>query len=216
MEAKGDGFTRGLNRLGAFLGWQFGATAAALIGFIIGIGKTQGRAGLAWLNKGPFFLQLALLAAFVGLIIFARFGGRPATPADPLPPPTQTAPKIEPAPAASATVEPAVPITSFSGIYRRGFEASHFYTTDGRGPWWAETSADADERLASYHTEGPGRSGGITVALKVSGWLSKDVDDLAHLGSFENRIHIVSIDSIRNLEGDEFEAVRKAFLSQRE
>lgn len=215
MEATGDGFTRGLNRVGAFLGWQFGATVIALIGFILGIGKTRGRVSLAWLSKGPFFVQLALLAAFVGLIVFARFGGRPSTPSEPPPPTTQTTPKIDRGPIASGTAEPVIPTDSFSGIYHRGFEASHFYTSDGRGPWWAEISPEADEALAPFHVDGPGRSGGITVALKVDGYLSEKVDGLSHLGSFENRIHIVSIDSIRQLTPDEFEAVKTAFLSQR-
>ena len=39
LEPSGDGFTRGLNRLGALMGWQLEAPVFALLGFISGIGE---------------------------------------------------------------------------------------------------------------------------------------------------------------------------------
>jgi len=215
MEAKGDGFTRGLNRVGALMGWQLGATVFALLGFFAGMGQVKNQRALAWLSRGPVILQSVLIAAVIGMVLYINFVSKPLAQPEYTPPPTTAAPAIsipteEPQPVAKA------PETqSYSGIYHRGFEASHFYSSEGQGPWWIETSSEADEALSPYFVDGPGRSGGITVALKVEGWLSDEVADLAHLGSFEKRFHIVSIETIRTLSPEEFEQVRIAFQSQR-
>lgn len=215
MEAKGDGFTRGLNRVGALLGWQLGATVFALLGFITGIGKLKEHRGMAWLSRGPAVVQATLICALLALILYMRFASKPAAASEYPPPKATAAPAAASVPETVAGLEETAQTESYSGIYHRGFEASHFYSSDGQGPWWVESSSEADQALNPFFIDGPGRSGGITVALKVEGWLSDNVTDLTHLGSFQKRLHVVSIDSVRGLSQEEFEQVRTAFLGQK-
>lgn len=214
MEAKGDGFTRGLNRLGTLIGWQFGATVFALLGFFAGIGQVSGRRAFAWLSRGPVILQAVLIAAVISMIVYINVVSKPLAEPAYTPPPTTSAPALSLPAEETQPVAKGPQTQSYSGIYHRGFEASHFYSSDGQGPWWVESSSEADEKLAPFFTDGPGRSGGTRVALMITGWLSNEVADLAHLGSFQKRLHIVSIESVRALSPEEFEQVRTAFLSQ--
>lgn len=214
LEAKGDGFTRGLNRLGAFMGWQLGATVFAFLGFITGIGKLKGRRSISWLSRGPAIVQATLVIALICLILYARFASKPPPESEYSPPKTTAAPAVPAKPDATSSIGEIPQTEVYSGIYHQGFEASHFYSSDGQGPWWVETSSEAGKDLDPYFVEGPGRSGGIRVALKVKGWLSDDLADLTHLGSFQQRLHIVSIESIRGLDQNEFEQVRTAFIGQ--
>ncbi len=215
LEAKGDGFTRGLNRVGALMGWQLGATVFALLGFFNGIGKLKDRRSMAWLSRGPAVIQVTLICALVGLILYMRFASKSAAEAEYLPPKTTAAPADTTVSEKKTLIEEAPETEIYSGIYHRGFEASHFYSSDGQGPWWVETNSEADEKLSPFFVDEPGRSGRITVALQVEGWLSDEVADLAHLGSFQKILHIVSIESVRALSREEFEQVRTAFQSQR-
>lgn len=215
IESQGDGFTRGLNRVGVLMGWQLGATVFALLGFFTGIGKEKDHRSKGWLSRGPAIIQAALICLLLGLILYMRFANKPAGEAEYLPPKATTAPADSTVSNKGTTREETAQNETYSGIYHRGFEASHFYSSDGQGPWWAETSREADNRLTPFFVDGPGRSGGITVALQVEGWLSEEVSDLNHLGSFQKRLHIVSIDSVRGLSREEFEQVRTAFQNQR-
>ncbi len=215
LEAKGDGFTRGLNRVGALMGWQLGATLFAFLCFMAGVGKLKGHRVTSWLRRGPAIVQATLIVALLVLILFARFASKPQHDTEYLPPKATTAPadssEIETSSADEAITQNKV----YSGIYHRGFETSHFYSSDGQGPWWVETSSEADQVLDPFLMDGPGRSSGIRVALKVNGRLSEDVTGLAHLGSFQKRLHIVSIESVRGLSLEEFEQVRTVFLGQK-
>lgn len=214
MEAKGDGFTRGLNRLGALMGWQLGATVFAFLGFITGLGKLRGRRGVSWLSRGPAIVQATLIIVLVGLILYARFVSKPPPESEYSHPEKTVAPDVSNEPNATSSIEELAGTEAYSGIYHRGFETSHFYSSDGQGPWWVETTSEADKKLDPYFVAGPGRSGGITVALKVDGTLSDDVANLSHIGTFQKKLHIVSIDSVRELSQEEFDQVRAAFLSQ--
>ncbi|NOX94928.1 MAG: hypothetical protein GXP04_07485 [Alphaproteobacteria bacterium] len=75
LEPTGSSFTRGSNRIKAFLGWEAYALAAALAAFIFGrMGQSSGVTRLAsraplWIS-GEFFLLLTL--GFVGLLVWAR------------------------------------------------------------------------------------------------------------------------------------------------
>lgn len=79
LEADGSGFTRGWNRVSAFLQWQGYGLIAAVAAAISG--RTGGATGVQrfasriplWLSGG-FFLLLALL--FVGAIIYSRVTGQ--------------------------------------------------------------------------------------------------------------------------------------------
>ena len=77
-ESLGSGFTRGSNRMGAFLRWESYALAISVVAMIMGNRfSAQGITRLAsrvpfWISAGFFALLIAL---FVGLIIWARFFG---------------------------------------------------------------------------------------------------------------------------------------------
>ncbi len=145
LEAKGDGFTRGFNRISALIGWQFAASLLALVGFIASFGRVRGNAALAWMGRGPFFLQITLIVVVVAFFLYQGLINKPS--------PETSTPKTSTAPAASASAASqaitALPIPAavetFSGIYRGGFEASHFYATDGRGPWWVDVDGELGE-----------------------------------------------------------------------
>lgn len=78
LEPTDSGFTRGFNRVAAFLRWQAYALAAASLAFVAGRGSNvQGVTRFVsrwplWISGG-FFAVLAI--AFLGAIIWARFIG---------------------------------------------------------------------------------------------------------------------------------------------
>ena len=78
LEATGSGFTRGSNRVGAFLQWQVLALAAAFVGAMSGrIASATGVTRFAsripfWLSGGFFLL---LVVGFLALLIWARVVG---------------------------------------------------------------------------------------------------------------------------------------------
>ena len=78
LEPTGSGFTRGSNRISAFLGWQVGALVVAIAGFAIG---RRGRFGTAmrllyrvpiWASGGMFLL---LVVVVLGLFAYTSFTG---------------------------------------------------------------------------------------------------------------------------------------------
>lgn len=96
-EATGDGFTRGLNRVAAFFGWQFAAGLIALIVWGLKDNLGEGRK-FKWIGRIPILLALALFLLCVAAILWARFAKSP--PTDYVPPqnPTHTAEPINPEP----------------------------------------------------------------------------------------------------------------------
>ncbi len=93
------GFTRGLNRVTAFLGWQLAAGIAGLIAWTQAGVFARGSAG-RWLGRIPAILVALLFGGIVCLIAWARLAPRP----QPAPPPDRAVT----APAAEA-LEPAAP-----------------------------------------------------------------------------------------------------------
>ncbi len=75
--ATGDGFTRGLNRIAAFFGWQI---AAGVIGLVIwGMGRHQGGSTvMRWLMRIPVLLAAALAVLSVGVILWANLSKPPS------------------------------------------------------------------------------------------------------------------------------------------
>lgn len=72
MEATGDGFTRGLNRVMHFLGWQAIAACLALAAF--GVGRAWPAAsGPRRVSIWPLRLALLLLVLLVGFYVWAMF-----------------------------------------------------------------------------------------------------------------------------------------------
>ena len=98
IEPSGDGFTRGLNRLSHFFGWQIGAGLIAIIIWQLARAFQRGSAG-RWLGRLPIALGALLLIATASLIAWARFS-KPALNTDYVPDETRpvTAPAVEPIP----------------------------------------------------------------------------------------------------------------------
>lgn len=166
LEPTGDGFTRGLNRLGAMFIWQTVALCIAVVTAVLAKTKLSERTLLRRLCYGPVLVHVLLVFFVIGVIVFLNF--KKPEPQPYVPPPA-TAPVALSSPAVDSVQanEPRI-IQTYMGIYRSGFEMSHFYTMDGEGPWWLEAKDNDWETLQSYFVEGPGRSGGVTVALTVS------------------------------------------------
>ncbi len=61
----GEGFTRGINRVGLFLGWQAVAGLLGVATLAIGRGWPKG-SGIRRVSAVPFWLALALLAGLLG------------------------------------------------------------------------------------------------------------------------------------------------------
>ncbi|TYB82294.1 hypothetical protein [Maritimibacter fusiformis] len=93
----GDGFTRGLNRVTTFLGWQVAAGLIGIVLWVVGNGLDKG----TWprrLSRAPALVFGLLVAAIVGLILYANLS-RPA----PVQVPPAKPPTAQPA-------EPTVPV----------------------------------------------------------------------------------------------------------
>lgn len=97
----GDGFTRGLNRLGTFLGFQ---CLAGLVGLgLLAIRPLTGR--LRWLALVPVGLTGLLGLGIVGLILWARVSSpEPPPTLRPKQPPTEARPQVAP-PAEGTTLD---------------------------------------------------------------------------------------------------------------
>lgn len=80
----GDGFVRGLNRLGVFMKFQGAAAVVALVLWRVGCRLPQGWP--RWLSRAPALLALGLVLLVAGAVGFANIG-RPspdsAAPGDP-------------------------------------------------------------------------------------------------------------------------------------
>ncbi len=202
IEATGDGFTRGMNRLGAFLLWQLGAFAISVFLAVFTWTVLKPKRWIRWVYSIPLLLHLCSVLLIVGFIAYSNMSKPPASAYVPPGAPTAVA---EPVPERE--------FKSYSGIFKSGFEMSHFYTMDGQGPWWLESNDSDWQTLQSYYVEGPGRSGGVTVALQIEAYVSEIGPGFNHLAPIGTKIHVVSINSIRSLSEDEFgqllEAIQK-------
>lgn len=76
-EATGDGFTRGLNRLTGFLGWQLAGMILALTAWLASRSLEKGE-GLRWLARIPGWWAVLLVVGIAILIaVSAWIGNRP-------------------------------------------------------------------------------------------------------------------------------------------
>lgn len=200
IEATGDGFTRGMNRMRAFLLWQLGAFGIAVFLAVFAWTRMRPKRRLKWLYSIPLILHLCSVVFVIGVIVYLNMSRPPAVAYEPPMTPTATGMSS----AAEVETVPVQETKSYSGIYKSGFEMSHFYTMDGQGPWWLESNAGDWEMLQSFYVEGPGRSGGVTVAMTIKAYVSAIGPGFNHLAPIETKIHVVSIDSIRPLSEEEF------------
>ena len=217
LESTGDGFTRGLNRITAFVIWQGIAIAVAIVAWLLGLGISREGPHSRWLSRIPAIVHSSMVLLAIGLVLIFGYVSpsidtslltRPVTAPSPVVAlPAEPAPAIEPSAATPAATQSAATVRRFGGIFRGGFEASHFYTMDGQGPWWLE-AGDADwERINASYVDGPVRSGGVRVELTANGWLEDTGGEFEYLGIDDYRFHVVSIESIRALSEQEFDLV---------
>lgn len=80
MAPTGDGFTRGLNRVGTFFGWQIGACLLAVLIWMVGRSAALSRR-MIWVTRLPAILAGALIVFVIGVILWANFGLRSSEPA---------------------------------------------------------------------------------------------------------------------------------------
>lgn len=74
MEPTGDGFTRGMNRITHFLGWQAIAACLALAAFGVGRAWPKG-SGTRSVSRLPLWMVGALAAAIGAYIVWRLFEG---------------------------------------------------------------------------------------------------------------------------------------------
>ena len=93
-EPAGDGFTRGLNRVAGFFGWQLGA---AIIGFLICMfGRQLPNGGRRWLSRMPIllgFLPILFVLAVIGYAWMKDFSNPPQPYVPPTSAPTTEVPE---------------------------------------------------------------------------------------------------------------------------
>jgi hypothetical protein len=92
-EPTGDGFTRGLNRLSGFVGWQGAGMMLALVAWLSARGLPKGDL-LRWLARAPGWWALLLVVGVAILIAVSAWNGNRPPPATETPP--QTAPDAVP------------------------------------------------------------------------------------------------------------------------
>ena len=68
------GFTRGLNRVTAFLGWQLAALLPAYAAWVLGR-RWPKRSGVRIATRVPLQLGLGLFAVLAALVLWARAAG---------------------------------------------------------------------------------------------------------------------------------------------
>ena len=91
------GFTRGLNRVTAFLGWQLAAGFAGLIAWMQAGVFQRGSTG-RWLGRAPVIIAGLLFGGIVGIIVWVRVA--PDPPPAPSPDRAVTAAAVDLEPAA--------------------------------------------------------------------------------------------------------------------
>lgn len=70
-EPTGDGFTRGLNRIGTFFRWQFLAFALAIVTWISARGRADLSGGMRLMARAPITIQCLLGLLGVAVVLLA-------------------------------------------------------------------------------------------------------------------------------------------------
>lgn len=65
------GLSRGWNKVGVFMKWQFLATAIAIFTFFAGWSAPKG-SGLKWLSRIPILFVLLLVCAFAATVVISN------------------------------------------------------------------------------------------------------------------------------------------------
>lgn len=88
------GFTKGLNRISGFLGWQFAAGLVSVFALALSF-EFKPRSLARWLVRLPFILALLLLIVILGIVGYAWWGNPASNDAGvPAKPPAVTEPAV--------------------------------------------------------------------------------------------------------------------------
>jgi len=99
----------------------------------------------------------------------------------------------------------------YSGVYRRGFEQSAFYTNDGRGPLWLEADEAITAQILAFETEGEGRGASVALRLRVVGTLEPfDAALVPIVGPHEARLVVSEVLAIEPISDDAFQTEVRA------
>ncbi|MCW5716872.1 MAG: hypothetical protein KIS68_03460 [Bauldia sp.] len=99
----------------------------------------------------------------------------------------------------------------YSGIYRRGFEQSAFYTDDGRGPFWLEADEAATAQFLAFETEGESRGASVTLRMRVVATLQPFDPTLTPIvGPHEARLVVSELLAIEPISDEAFQAEVRA------
>lgn len=99
------------------------------------------------------------------------------------------------------------PYQTFRGVFRSGFETSHFFPLEGSGTMWADTAPDAWEQLQRHLVMRPGRGSRVLVAITFQGY-REDEGGYGHASNYGSLVFIERIEAIRPLSDEEFELIR--------
>lgn len=188
----GDGMTRGLNRLTAFLGWQVVAGFVAIGVWIAGNSFPKGSQSRLF-SRVPTALSVVLIAVISGVIIFAN-SNQPSVDAQ-----AQNLPVTQPVDVDGQQV--------YAGYFRSGFEQSDFYPAEGQGgPWWMDGEGDVWTQINAHRIEKGGRGTFVAVELEVRGRIETG-GRFGHLGAYKTRLTVTSINKIASVPTDEFDRI---------
>lgn len=101
---------------------------------------------------------------------------------------------------------PAAPETGvYSGVFRKGFEQSHFYPAGPArcGPWWMSIESEDDHALLEAYARGEGRGRAIVARITVEGELRGPVD-FGFLPPFDQSLHVSRLVSAEPISDEAF------------
>lgn len=107
---------------------------------------------------------------------------------------------------------PAAPETGvYSGVFRKGFEQSHFYPADPArcGPWWMSIEGEDDHARLEAYARGEGRGRAVVVRVTVEGDLRGPVD-FGFLPRFAQSLHVSRLVSAEPISDEAFTAAVEA------
>lgn len=99
----------------------------------------------------------------------------------------------------------------YSGVFRKGFEQSHFYSANPAncGPWWMSIESEEDHVRHDAYARGEGRGRAVVVRVTVEGDLRGPVD-FGFLPSFAQSLHASRLVSAEPVSDEAFLAAIEA------
>jgi hypothetical protein len=99
----------------------------------------------------------------------------------------------------------------YSGVFRKGFEQSHFYPADPAtcGPWWMRIESEEDHARLETHARGEGRGRAVVVRVTVEGDLRGPVD-FGFLAPFAQSLRVSRLVSAEPFSDEAFSAAVEA------